>query len=85
VLHIISNVNYSAQLNAVLEAMGYGLPTLKKEDSVKKAKARAPQEKSSVEHGIGLKPSVREKLEQFKAVAGQAKTPQRIIGKGKAR
>jgi hypothetical protein len=85
VLHIISNVNYSAQLNAVLEAMGYGLPTLKKEDSVKKAKTRAPQEKSSVEHGIGLKPSVREKLEQFKAVAEQAKTPQRVIGKGKVR
>ena len=70
VLHIISNVNYSAQLNAVMEAMGYP----------KKAKARAPQERSSEERGTGLnqpqrdeKPSTRQKLAELDSVARQKK------------
>ena len=81
VLHIISNVNYSAQLNAVMEAMDYAVPEVKREDqSSKKAKSRAPQEKSSDERGTGLnqpqkdeKPSTRQKLAELDAVAKQKK------------
>lgn len=79
ILHIISNVNYSAQLNAVMEAMGYAVPEAKREDTAsKKVKARAPQEKSSDERGTGLnrqtsdeKPSTRQKLAELDAVAKQ--------------
>ena len=81
VLHIISNVNYSAQLNAVMEAMDYAVPEVKREDQAsKKAKSRAPQEKSSDERGIGLnsmtgheKPSTRQKLAELDAVAKKKK------------
>lgn len=81
VLHIISNVNYSAQLNAVMETMGYPLPEMKQEEqAAKKAKARAPQERSSDERGTGLtqpqrdeKPSTRQKLAELDAVAKQKK------------
>jgi hypothetical protein len=81
VLHIISNVNYSAQLNAVMEAMGYPvLENRKEESSSKKAKSRAPQERSSEERGTGLnkpqtdeKPSTRQKLAELDTVAKQKK------------
>ena len=81
VLHIISNVNYSAQLNAVMEAMDYAVPEVKREDQAsKKAKSRAPQEKSSDERGTGLnsmtgheKSSTRQKLAELDAVAKQKK------------
>ena len=81
VLHIISNVNYSAQLNAVMEAMGYAVPEVSQEEqAAKKAKSRAPQEKSSDERGIGLnqqrtaeKPSTRQKLAELDSVAKQKK------------
>lgn len=81
ILHIISNVNYSAQLNAVMEAMGYAVPEVNQEEQVaKKAKARAPREKSSEERGTGLnqpqrdeKPSTRQKLAELDAVAKQKK------------
>ena len=73
VMHIVSNMNYSAQLNAVMEAMDYAVPEAGKEEkSAKKAKPRAPQEKSSEERGNGLnkatdttheKPSVRQRLD----------------------
>ena len=93
VVHIISNSNYAAQLNAVLEAMGYGLPTAAREtQSAKKAKPRAPQEKSSGERGTGWRntgsnerPSVREKLEHLKAAAETIHAPQRSRGKDKTR
>ena len=91
VVHIISNANYSAQLNAVLEAMGYGVPG-REVSSSKKAPSRAPKERSSDGRGNGLnqsrtneKPSVREKLEELKAVAEKINVPQRSRGKDKAR
>ena len=82
VLHIISNANYSAQLNAVLEAMDYAVPEIKKEgQDAKKAPSRAPQEKSSDERGTGLnntmeneKPSVRQKLAKLDSIAKQKKS-----------
>ena len=79
VMHIVSNMNYSAQLNAVMEAMDYAVPEAGKEEkSTKKAKPRAPQEKSSEERGNGLskatdttheKPSVRQRLAALDAMA----------------
>lgn len=93
VVHIISNTNYAAQLNAVLETMGYGLPTAAREtQSAKKAKPRAPQEKCSGERGTGWRstgsnerPSVREKLEHLKAAAETMNKRQRSRGKDKTR
>ena len=92
-IQIISNVNYSAQLNAVLEALGYCIPTASKEgQTAKKACPRAPQEKSSDERGSGWnpqqkneRPSVREKLKELKAVAETVNTPQRSQRKDKTR
>ena len=79
VMYIVSNMNYSAQLNAVMEAMDYAVPEAGKEEkSAKKAKPRAPQEKSSEERGNGLskatdttheKPSVRQRLAALDAMA----------------
>ena len=79
IMHIVSNMNYSAQLNAVMEAMDYAVPEAGKEEkSAKKAKPRAPQEKSSGERGNGLskatdttheKPSVRQRLAALDAMA----------------
>ena len=79
VMHIVSNMNYSAQLNAVMEAMDYAVPEAgKEEQTAKKAKPRAPQEKSSEERGNGLnkatdttheKPSVRQRLAALDAMA----------------
>ena len=59
ILNVVSNQNYAAQLNAVMEQMGYPIPQkVKQEDEVaKKASTRAPQEKSSNERGNGLNPS----------------------------
>lgn len=81
VMHIVSNMNYSAQLNAVMEAMDYAVPEAGKEEkSAKKAKPRAPQEKSSEERGNGLnkatdttheKPSVRQRLAALDAMANE--------------
>ena len=79
VMHIVSNMNYSAQLNAVMEAMDYAVPEAGKEEKKKKkSKPRAPQEKSSDERGNGLnkatdttheKPSVRQRLAALDAMA----------------
>lgn len=77
VVHIISNVNYSAQLNTVLDTMGYAAPIVSKEEqAAKKAKARTPQDLSSNERSNGLtsvgekneKPSVRGRLAALDAV-----------------
>ena len=58
ILNVVSNQNYSAQLNAVMEQMGYPIPQKTREDETpKKAMSRAPQEKSSNERGNGLNPS----------------------------
>jgi len=68
IVDVVSNQNYAAQLNAVFQAMGYPIPN-REEQPVKKAEARAPQERSSPERGNGLtqektaeKPSVRGRL-----------------------
>ena len=94
VVHIISNVNYSAQLNAVLETMGYAVPSAARAEAqrAKKAETRAPQEKSSGERGSGWRnteraaePSVRKKLEELKAVAENLNVPASSRGRDKSR
>ncbi len=91
-VNIISNQNYAAQINAVMETMNYPIPQqVKGEEAPKKAHPRAPRESSSPEHGSGLnpsmekneqKPSVKKRLEGLKA-ANQAQTPQKQIPKKK--
>ena len=95
-LNVVSNQNYAAQLNAVMEQMGYPIPQqAKEEDASKKAKSRAPQEKSSQERGSGLNPSpatataeqdspTRKKLEQLQRLAAQSRSTQEKV-KGKVR
>lgn len=86
IIHIISNSNYAAQLNAVMEEMSY--PSYNKargETRSKKETARARPEQNSRERGTGLtlsgaedKPSVREHLAELKTVAeSMRKLPQR--------
>jgi hypothetical protein len=86
ILNVVSNQNYAAQLNAVMEQMGYPIPQkAREEDTQKKAKSRAPQEKSSPERGSGSKPSqmtagaveqdspTKKKLDQLQRLAAQSR------------
>ncbi len=75
---VVSTQSYAAQLNAIMESLGYPIPE-KGEQSPKKAKSRAPQENNSSERGSGLnrsrttneeqKPSVRGRLAVLQAAA----------------
>lgn len=97
ILNVVSNQNYAAQLNAVMEQMGYPIPERAKGDeSPKKATPRAPQEKSSQEHGNGLKASAtstaaveqdsptKKRLERMKRLAAQSHA-ETVEIKGKSR
>ena len=96
ILNVVSNQNYAAQLNAVMEQMGYPIPQqAKEEDAPKKATSRAPQEKSSQERGSGLNPSpmtdataierdspTKKKLDQLQRLAAQSRSaPEKVKGK----
>ena len=97
ILNVVSNQNYAAQINAVMEQMGYPIPQqAKEEDAPKKATSRAPQEKSSNERGNGLNPSptntaaetaaidspTKKRLERMKRLAAQSHAePGKIKGK----
>ena len=86
-VNIVSNQNYAAQLNAVMEAMQYPIPQKAQEDEPsKKAIPRAPQDRSSPERGSGLNPSpvtgtdiesVRARLEGLKAMSRGTHTRER--------
>ena len=57
-VNVVSNQNYAAQLNAVMEAMAYPIPEKAKgEEAPKKAASRTQPEKSSPERGNGSTPS----------------------------
>ena len=95
ILNVVSNQNYAAQLNAVMEQMGYPIPPKEQEDETqKKAKSRAPQKKSSPERGNGLNPSqtaaesvdspTKKKLDQLQRLAAQSR-PGQEKSKGKVR
>ena len=86
-VNIVSNQNYAAQLNAVMEAMQYPIPQKAQEgEPSKKMNPRAPQERSSPEHGSGWNPSqpegtdiesVRAQLEGLKAMSRGTHTRER--------
>lgn len=95
ILNVVSNQNYAAQLNAVMEQLGYPIPQKEQEeDTQKKAKSRAPQKKSSPERGNGLNPSqttagaveqdspTKKKLDQLQRLAAQSRPgPEKSKGK----
>ena len=95
-INVVSNQNYAAQLNVIMEAMHYPIPQRTQADEqVKKATPRAPQERSSPERENGLnhspampegtkKPSVKKRLEHLKATQEQTRGVQEKI-KGKTR
>ena len=57
-VNVVSNQNYAAQLNAVMEAMAYPIPEKAKgEEAPKKATSRTQPEKSSPERVNGSTPS----------------------------
>ena len=85
-LNVVSNENYAALLNAIMQQSGYPIPQKEQEeDTQKKAKSRAPQKKSSPERGSGLKPSqttaaavepdspTKKKLDQLQRLAAQSR------------
>ena len=85
-LNVVSNENYAALLNAIMQQLGYPIPQKEQEeDTKKKAKSRAPQKKSSPERGSGLKPSqttaaavepdspTKKKLDQLQRLAAQSR------------
>ena len=97
VLNVVSNQNYAAQLNAVMEQMGYPIPqkAQQKDDAAKKANPRAPQEKSSNERGSGWSPSLtkdadiessptKKRLAHLSSLARQTNAAQEKV-KGKVR
>lgn len=94
ILNVVSNQNYAAQLNAVMEQLGYPIPQKEQEEEPKKAKSRAPQKKSSPERGNGLNPSqtaaesvdspTKKKLDQLQRLAAQSR-PGQEKPKGKVR
>ena len=94
-LNVVSNENYAALLNAIMQQLGYPIPQKEQEeDAQKKAKSRAPQKKSSPERGSGLKASptaaaavepdspTKKKLEQLQRLAAQSRPgPEKSKGK----
>lgn len=94
-LNVVSNENYAALLNAIMQQLGYPIPKKEQEeDTQKKAKSRAPQKKSSPERGSGLKPSqttaaavepdspTKKKLDQLQRLAAQSRPgPEKSNGK----
>ncbi len=91
-VNIVSNQNYAAQLNAVMEAMGYPIPKRAQEsEAPKKVRPRAQQGKSSPEHWSGLTPSpamdakesVRVRLEGLRAMSRQAHAKKQTKTRGR--
>ena len=92
-VNIVSNQNYAAQLNAVMEALAYPIPQkAQEEEAPKKARPRAPQERSSPERGTGSnpsltvetdtdrKPSVKKRLEGLRIASEQTRTQEQVKG-----
>jgi len=91
-LNVVSNENYAALLNAIMQQLGYPIPQKEQEEEPKKAKSRAPQKKSSPERGNGLNPSqtaaesvdspTKKKLDQLQRLAAQSRPgPEKSKGK----
>lgn len=95
-VNVVSNQNYAAQLNAVMEAMGYPIPQRDKEKpKAKKASPLAPQERSSPGRESGWTPSrttnaateeresVRARLEGLRAMSEQTHAQKKVHKKTK--
>ena len=91
-LNVVSNENYAALLNAIMQQLGYPIPQKEQEEDTQKAKSRAPQKKSSPERGNGLNPSqtaaesvdspTKKKLDQLQRLAAQSRPgPEKSKGK----
>lgn len=91
-LNVVSNENYAALLNAIMQQLGYPIPQKEQEEEPKKAKSRAPQKKSSPERGSGLNPSqtaaesvdspTKKKLDQLQRLSAQSRPgPEKSKGK----
>ena len=85
VINVVSNENYAAQLNAIMQELGYPLPE-KPVETAKKATPRTQSERSSPERRSGStprtgkrtseapeKPSVRKRLEALKQASDKMK------------
>lgn len=85
VINVVSNENYAAQLNAIMQELGYPLPE-KPVETAKKATPRTQSERSSPERRNGStprtgtqtseapeKPSVRKRLEALKQASDKMK------------
>ena len=85
VINVVSNENYAAQLNAIMQELGYPLPE-KQVEAAKKATPRTQSERSSPERRNGStprtgtqtsevpeKPSVRKRLEALKQASDKMK------------
>lgn len=85
VINVVSNENYAAQLNAIMQELGYPLPD-KPVETAKKATPRTQSERSSPERRNGStprtgtqtsdapeKPSVRKRLEALKQASDKMK------------
>lgn len=85
VINVVSNENYAAQLNAIMQELGYPLPE-KPVEAAKKATPRTQSERSSPERRNGStprtgkrtseapeKPSVRKRLEALKQASDKMK------------
>lgn len=90
IVNVVSNENYAAQLNAIMQELGYPISEKPKEEAAKKVKPRALSEQSLPEQRNGLtqrtgtptnnaqKPSVRKRLEALKQASAQMqKFPER--------
>ncbi len=98
-VNIVSTQAHAAQLNVIMEALHYPIPQKGQEETEpKKARPRAPQERSSPERGSGLttsetmeatepdrKPSVKKRLEGLKRASEQHTKEQTIGPKTRSR
>lgn len=86
--NVVSTANYAAQLNALLSELGYAAPQKAPEAAPEKKQATRPQsDRSSPERDNGSRqragtreakgPSVKEKLEAFRAARAAKKGPAR--------
>ena len=98
VIDVISNQNYAAQINVVMETMGYPIPEKPKQEDADAKKARplrTPREKSSPERESGLnpprteqtseKPSTRGRLQALQKAAKELERQQPVREKSKVR
>ncbi len=72
ITNVVSNVNYTPQLNAIMEELGYPIPEKAQEGApAKKAAPRTPPEPSSPERNNGLNPRAGASTDERPSVRGR--------------